>query len=301
MNKVKKNISKVSRNVILRNLILAACVVIVFFVLAALALNVFTRHNNREQVPDFLGMSIAEAQKAAKQGGLRLEIIDSLYVPAYDGGAVLDQQPKAGTEVKSGRRIFLTVNAHQQRMLQIPYVSGYSLRQAKNILEVAGFEIDKLVFRNDIAANNVLQQQFNGEVVTSKSHIKAEQGSGVTLVVGMDPQKPHSAMPKVVGFPLKEAKSRLWEAGFNVGEVVFDEGISLLDRNDAKVYEQTPEQGKRLTLGTTVTLKLAIDQEKIDGGNKKSDSAAKTIMSRQAAEDAAAAAAAAEAQNADNQ
>lgn len=281
-NTSKKNIvSRISGNTIARNLILGISAVIILVVAAALSLNAFTRHSSREIVPDFSEMSMDEALRAAKKGSLRIEVNDSVYVPAYDGGIVLDQLPKPGTEVKPGRRVFVTVNANKQRMVKIPYVTGYSLRKAKNNLEVAGLEIDKLIFKQDIAANNVLQQLYEGTVIGSGTEIKAEQGSGVTLVVGMDPEKPNQSVPKVVGFPLNEAKSRIWEAGFNVGEVTFDEGITLLNRNEAKVYEQSPEQGRRQSPGVVVSLKLALDQSKIDSGSKKSDSAAKRIITSQ--------------------
>ena len=91
------------------------------------------------------------------------------------------------------------------------YVAGYSLRQAKNILETAGLEIEKLVYVDDIATNNVLEQRVGPEVVAADNRVQARVGSGVVLTVGRAPGADLVSVPRVVGLPLREAKSRIWE------------------------------------------------------------------------------------------
>ncbi len=279
----KNLISRINNNVIARNLILAACGIIVFIFLVTILLNLFTRHNVQRDVPDFTGMTLQEAEHAARDASLDLTINDSLYVPAYDGGIILDQLPEAGSKVKPGRRIFLTVNSYRQRMVRIPYVTGFSLRQAKNNLETAGLTIDELIYRPDIATNYILEQRYQGQIITPGSTLEAEQGSGITLIVGMGEEPTLQPVPKTVGFPLNEAQSRLWEVGLNIGKVEFDPGINLLNRNDAHVYAQSPEQGRYVTLGTPVTLKLTLDDKKVEQGSIASDKAAKQIAKEQAA------------------
>lgn len=281
MGVVRKLIEKINSNAISRNLVLALCAIIVFVFVVSILLNLFTRHNSHKQVPDFAGMSMEEAQHAASKASLNLEVNDSLYVPAYDGGIVLDQTPIPGTAVKSGRRIFITVNSYRQKMVEVPYVTGFSLRQAKNNIEVAGLEIDKLIYRDDLATNYILEQRHNGKPVYPGTKLSIEAGSGITLIVGKGAGTGTQAIPKLVGFPLKEAKSRLWESGLNVGNVSFDQDVTLLNQKDARVYSQTPEQGHHAELGSSVTLKLTLDPEKTDRGSRASDRSAKKIISSQ--------------------
>lgn len=290
---MKKFLDWLRRNIFAKNLILAACAIIILIFATNILLNLFTRHNAHEEVPDFTGMTLAEAETAAQPGKLFLEVNDSLYVPLYEPGVILSQRPDPGTEVKSGRRILVTTNAHTQRMVRIPYVTGVSLRQAKNNLEVAGFEIEKLVYRTDIATNYVLETRYGNTAITAGSTLKAEQGSGITLVVGMNPDESTVIVPKIVGIPYREAKSRLWEMGLNLGKVDFGEGISPVNRNDSRVWKQTPAQGSRVTLGTTVSLHLTLEEGKVAEGSSTSDKEAQRIMSLRRAEEAAAAAAAA--------
>ena len=54
-----------------------------------------------------MGVKISDAERIAKDERLEIIINDSLFVPAYEGGVVLDQLPKGGAEVKAGRKVFL--------------------------------------------------------------------------------------------------------------------------------------------------------------------------------------------------
>lgn len=258
-------------NYVVRNVVLAVSLLVILLFAAHIALNLSTRHNKHVEVPDFLNMTIDEAGRMSRKGKLQIEINDSLYVPAFDPGVILEQRPSAGTQVKPGRRIYVTVNSSEQRMTVVPYVAGYSLRQAKNILETAGLEIENLVYVSDIATNNVLEQRVGPTVVTADNRVEARVGSGVTLTVGKAPDAGLIPVPRVVGLPLREAKSRLWEAGFNLGGVALEEGIDRMNIREARVYAQTPDQGRRAALGTGVLIRLSLDSLTIASGVSKSD------------------------------
>ncbi len=256
-------ISRLNRHPLLRAAVLFACGLVVFVFVVTIVLSIFTRHGQRKAVPDFAGMPLARAEQMALEAHLRLEVNDSLFVPAYEGGVVLDQNPAPGDHVKADRRIFVVVNAFHQRKVDIPYVTGYSLRQAKNTLEVAGLQIDKLVYRPDLATNYVLEERYQGRLISRTSREQAEVGSGITLFVGMG-EGAVVAVPKVIGFPLKEAKSRLWEVGLNVGEVIMDEGVTPMNIAEARVYAQSPDEGLAATLGRSVTLRITLDLRKLE-------------------------------------
>jgi beta-lactam-binding protein with PASTA domain len=266
--KKKKN----EPNIVVRNVVLAICFCIVGAFLLKISLNVATRHGEVYTVPDFSAMSIEEAKQAAAPAKLRLEIFDSLYVVGMPGGVVLDQLPKAGARVKSERRVLLTINSHNQRKAQIPYVAGYSLRQAKNILMTAGFEIERLEYVEDMAMNNVLTQYYKGQQIVQGSQLEAEIGSGIVLQVGFNPDaQTNPVVPRIVGRSLKEAKSMLWEAGYNVGDIMRDEDISAANQNDCKVYKQEPNQAEELAWGEKVTIYITTDGEKVKRGVSESD------------------------------
>ena len=149
-----------------------------------------------------------------------------------------------------GRKVYVTINSYRQKMVTVPYVAGRSLRQAKNMLEVAGLGIEQIVYRPDLATNYVLEEYADGKRVSEKSRVQLEAGSGVTLYVG-ESGSVSTLVPKTVGLHLQQAKSRLWELGLNIGKISFDEGINLLNQREARVYLQTPSAGSRARLKFT--------------------------------------------------
>ncbi|MBP3423888.1 MAG: PASTA domain-containing protein [Alistipes sp.] len=263
---------------ILWNLTLIAVVLVSLLVLSYIALAVGTRHGMRRTVPDFTGLGLKDAQYYAEQRGLKLIINDSLYVPAYPGGMVLEQLPKGGVAVKEGRKIYITINSFAQKKLPMPYVAGRSLRQAKNMLESAGFGIEKLEYVEDIATNYVLAQYLNGVEITEQSNIKIEKGTGVVLRVGVSPDQNVTTVPRLIGRKLFDAKGRLWEQGLNVGQVTYDEGITLLNEDDARVCRQSVIQSSQLPLGSTVSIHLTLDKQVVEEAAAEAERAVTALL-----------------------
>jgi beta-lactam-binding protein with PASTA domain len=228
------------------------------------AMSVGTRHNARRTVPDFIGQQFAEAEQCADNNDLEIIINDSIYVANIPGGVVLDQLPKGGVVVKPGRKVYVTINNAHQRIVDVPYVAGRSLRQAKNMLEMVGLTIDRIVYVRDLATNYVIDEYVNNEKVTEETKIRAEKGTGVVLHVGVAEDAQPVIAPVVVGFSLNDAKSRLWEMGLNVGKVSYDEGIPSLERKNAKVYSQSVTPGRSIGYGGVISLQLTIDEEKVN-------------------------------------
>ncbi len=253
--------AKIRRNRLASNLLAIAGLLVVLAFAAHFVMQLGTRHGSRRTVPDLAGILLDDARRLAERRDLRLIVNDSLHVPAYEGGIVLDQQPETGVEVKPGRAIYVTINSYRQKRVPVPYVAERSLRQAKNMLEIAGLEIAELVYRPDMAENYVLAEFFGRDSILPRSTVEAEIGSGVTLHVGLGEEYGRTAVPQLVGLGLQEAKGRLWESGLNVGEVTLDEGINLFNRKEARVCRQSIGAERSVTLGTRVALHLTLDLE----------------------------------------
>ena len=257
--------SWLKKHTIAYNVVVIALVFLGLAIASFIAMALGTRHSARRTVPDFVGLKMTDAEYFAGRRDLQIIINDSLHVSAYPGGVILDQLPKGGVVVKPGRKVYVTINSSRQRMVEVPYVAGRSLRQAKNMLETAGLTIDHLEYAEDIATNYVLAEFINGEEVLEDSLVvRAEKGSGVVLRVGVAAKETLTAVPQVLGRSLFEAKSRLWEAGLNIGEIIFDEGMPALERNRAKVYQQSLLPSAEAAYGERVSLNLTLDTAKVD-------------------------------------
>lgn len=278
MNDMKNYWLELKKRPLLYNAVAIIAVLAALTLASSLAMHFGTRHGSHRTVPDFKGVKLSQAERDARRKGLEIIVNDSLYVPVYEGGIILDQLPDVGTQVKAGRKIYVTINSYRQKMVRVPYVAGRSLRQAKNMLETAGLEIGKLVYVDDIATNYVLEEYCDGVAITPESAMEIEMGSGVTLHVGVQGGYGTAVMPKLIGLSLARAKSRIWEMGFNVGRITYDADIDMLKRKDARVWAQSVGQGHTAALGSTIDLKLTLDREKTERAGAASDNEAKERM-----------------------
>ena len=96
MQKQPSLIARIRENRLLWNILIIAAIILVMAVDAHLLMQIGTRHGTRRTVPDFSGVPLADAQRLARKHDLKLHINDSLFVPAYEGGIVLDQLPEGG-------------------------------------------------------------------------------------------------------------------------------------------------------------------------------------------------------------
>lgn len=254
----KKTTAKKERGVFLTLAINAAkalvLLVVVIFVVNIL-LGLLTRHGSNRNVPDLVGYSTEQAVQLLKEEDLELVVSDTLFVPVYEAGAILEQRPSAGEDkVKAGRKIYVTINAEHQRKVKVPYVTGLPLRQAVSNIMAEGLEIERLSFRSDITNKYVLDEILNEMSIDEESNLEVYMGTELTLVVGTNGES--NQVPNVVGKTLREAKSLLWGAGFNIGTLEYDAEMSLLDRTDAVVATQSPAAQTRASNGRAVSLTL---------------------------------------------
>jgi len=118
-------------------LIIAVSGVVIFGVLKWL--EHYTHHNKAVVVPDVKGLPLDEAVLFIQNNGLRYNVIDSVFAKEVAPGAIVEVIPHAGSKVKEGRILFITINATTSQMAEIPEVEDLSFRQAYALLRSRGF------------------------------------------------------------------------------------------------------------------------------------------------------------------
>ena len=246
-------------NWIVRNLLLAALFILGITFIVNLMLGIVTMHNKTITVPDMTNMTFVEAQKAASKAGLRVEICDSVFVRQMKKGVVFSQNPKAGSEVKKGRRILLTTNAVNAKKVSMPSLVGCSMRQAKAELVSKGLFLGRMTYIEDIATNNVLRQLYRNREI--KPGTMVESGSEIDLVLGLDPEQIITYAPDVAGMKYLRAIDIIQDNSLNVGRVSFDKNVlSYSDSLNAIVYKQVPEPGDiPLERGAEISIYLKLE------------------------------------------
>ncbi len=247
----------------------AVVVVLVLLLVASIFLKILTRHSNELEVPDFSGMTMREAQKAANRADLRLEVTDSVFLPKMGRGVIFRQNPHSGSKVKKNRRILLTINSLAPKQVTMPSVIGYSLRQAKAELVAKQLTVGKLIYVSDMATNNVLSQMYNGRFIAYGS--KVESGSEIDLELGNSGGE-NTFIPEIVGLSFITAKDILIDNSLNLGKLTYDETVkTYADTLSCFVIKQNPEPTNRssYSLGSRVDLLLSTDINKIEKDIKK--------------------------------
>ncbi len=250
---------KSSLNWIVKNLVLGALFVVVVVAAASIFLAVRTRHGKEITVPDLTSQTVQDALSTAGAAGLRVQVVDSVYMKRMPRGAVVSQLPKAGAKVKPGRKISLTINSTVPKKVSMPNLVHVSLRQAKAELAAKGLVLGRLTYVSDIATNNVLEQQFRGRSVAPGRQLYT--GSVIDLVLGLNGADAMTYVPNLHGYKYLRAVDALHDNSLNVSGLFFDKSVRTYnDSLNAVVYSQRPSAtGYPTVMGTGVTLYLSVD------------------------------------------
>ena len=254
---------KVLNNWIVKNLLGAVAFVLAVVLIASFVLGRITRHGQVVAVPDLTNVTVAEAAKLASDAGLRTVVYDSVYVRRMQKGAVFSQNPKAGTSVKLGRKIRLTINATLPKEVVMPALVGFSMRQAKAELVRNGLVLGRLIYVRDIATNNVLRQLYRNAEIRPGRMI--ESGATVDLVAGLSETESMTNVPDVRGMKCLRAIDAIQNNSLNIGKLKFDSSVkNYSDSLNAVVLNQSPAASRMpMRIGSEVTLALSVDPEKI--------------------------------------
>lgn len=101
-------------------------------------LDYWTHHGDYITVPDVKGMVYESAQASLDDEGFDVVLQDSVYENGKKPGEVVDQNPSAGSNVKPGRTVYLTINAFSPRTVKVPQLTDISVRQATTTLQGLG-------------------------------------------------------------------------------------------------------------------------------------------------------------------
>ena len=179
MNYLRFLISKVFA----KQLGLAFLVGCLILVIIYYSLDIFTQNNDHIMVPDFETLPLSEIPVLVERFELRYEVLDSAkFNPNYPPFAVIEQTPKAGSEVKRGRKIYFTLNPSGYRKLKVPDVIQITKRNAETRLTAVGFTLGEITYRNNIGRDMVLEISHKGEKIIPGTVLP--KTSKIDLVLG---------------------------------------------------------------------------------------------------------------------
>ena len=219
----------------LMHLLLMLGVSLVVLAVVFFFLRIYARQGEEYELPDVVGMNIAALQ-ADNPIDLDVVVMDSIFRPGEEGGVILSQDPKAGTRVKKGRKLYITMTAFTPEDAGLPELAGLTVRQAVNELYATGLTVGKLRFVDDPYKNNVIDQSSKGKTLYAGQQI--ERGTVVDLTVGLGDGTGRSVVPFTLGKTADLARRDIVAASLNVGHEHFK---NVKHRQTAVVYKQEPD------------------------------------------------------------
>lgn len=243
-----------------------ASVAAAFFIVVVLLfmLKYITRHNQELEVPSFANLTLEQATALADAHNLRLEVTDSVYINRMAPGTVYRQNPVANSKVKKNRRILLCINATSPKLVKMPHLVGFSLRQALSELASSQLRVGRLIYVKDMATNNVVGQQYKGRDIEFGTEIVCE--SEIDLKVGVNPDEDMTYLPNLLGIPYPLVKNYLIDNSLNLDKAIFDSTVKdFKDSLAAVVYRQIPDVrdttiAQSIKMGSPVVVYCSLDK-----------------------------------------
>lgn len=212
---------------------------------AYLAFSLFVRRGETI-LPDLRGTAEANAAAVAADQGLRIEWTDlERFDETVPAGHVLTQQPRAGSLVKRGSLLRLTLSRGSQRV-EVPAVVGETLLAAQVRLREAGLRVGRttsLLTPDGGTGIVVLQNPRAGDL--------AEPTSPVDLGLAADAPGRVWIMPDLIDRSYDLVRGGLEARGFSFGRVAYE---PYPGRSPGTVLRQFPLAGHPLRLSDPISL-----------------------------------------------
>ncbi|MBQ9545851.1 MAG: hypothetical protein IJU90_00995 [Bacteroidales bacterium] len=256
--------SFLKKHPIIMQLVWMLLISLVIIIFVFIGIRIFSRHGKVYELPDMTMQRLVELQKSNPLG-LEFVVLDSLYHDGQEGGLVLTQDPKPGSIIKKGRKIYITTTAYAPDDAILPDITGgVTLRNAISQLEGVGLCGGTLKFVDSPFRNTIIEMTYKGKVVYAGE--KLTNGAKIDLVVGLgdEPSKAYSVVPFVIGKRPDRVRREILSASFNIGTEHYD---GVKNRATAVVYQQKPgyDGVSQYPFGTRVELWYCdADEQKIN-------------------------------------
>ncbi|MXV16570.1 PASTA domain-containing protein [Hufsiella ginkgonis] len=238
-----------------KNFLVAIVSLVSLLLIAFFSLRFYTNHGEALPVPELKGLMLEEAIQVLESEGFQYQV-DSVYQADKKPGAVVEQDPDAGTRVKRNRVIYLTVITRTAPDVGFPDILNKTFLEVQAIITNYGLKVGDTSYVSDIERDRVLEAKFGG--VTVKPGQEIPKGSRIDLVLGDGQGASEVDLPDLTGLTISEALFMLKGASLDLGDRVY-EG-SVLDSAKAKIIKQYPAVSDSLTkvsIGTKIDVVLS--------------------------------------------
>ncbi len=166
---------------------IAASIVAAFTFLLILFLDFRTNHGEEIKVPDLSKLKLEVAEEKLNDIDLEVFLLDTVdFNPEFPPFTILEQDPKAGSLVKDGRKIYVKLNAGEFTNIEIPEFKDKTYRQILATIKSLTLREGKITYKTHIAKDVVLQIYQNGRRLRAGDIVKKNSTLDFVLGDGKD-------------------------------------------------------------------------------------------------------------------
>jgi beta-lactam-binding protein with PASTA domain len=242
-------------DVLIHLAIIVSIILVLFFGFFFVYLPWSTNHGDAVKVPNLKGLSMDAAEDLLDEADLDYEISDSVFVSGAEPLSIIANYPKSGANVKTGRKIYLTVAAISAPLVKLPNIIGRSTSSAQNQLLSSGLIYDGEEKIAALEENTVLAVKINGREIQQGDEIP--KGSKITFVVGDGYGNQRIDVPNLLGMAQDEADILVTGLGLTIGNITFEAS----DKPAGTVISQQPSSGidEKIKIGSPVNIWVSGD------------------------------------------
>jgi beta-lactam-binding protein with PASTA domain len=162
---------------------LALAIVVGFTFLVIQFLDFRTNHGQEIKVPDLSKMKLEIAEEKLNELDLEVFLLDTVEFNAdFPPFTILEQDPKAGSLVKDGRKVYVKLNAGEFTDITIPEFKDKTFRQISSTIKSLTLKEGKITYKPHIAKDVVLQIYQDGRRLRAGDKVK--KNSTLDFVLG---------------------------------------------------------------------------------------------------------------------
>ena len=151
---------------------IAAAIVAAFTFLLILFLDFITNHGQEIKVPDLSKMKLEIAEEKLNDIDLEVFLLDTVdFNPEFPPFTILEQDPKVGSLVKDGRKIYVKLNAGEFTNIEIPDFKDKTYRQILATIKSLTLKEGKISYKPHIAKDVVLQIYQNYDLLNFRKKL----------------------------------------------------------------------------------------------------------------------------------
>lgn len=227
--------------------------------LTALMVFVFVRLGNkpREVEPDYIllpsvvGETYEDAKKILEDQGFLVIKGGSEKSNQVAAGSVSSQDPRTGQKLKYGFLVTLNISGGATTD-SVPNLGFKTLSEAEVMVSNSKFSLGEVTYvNNDLAKGIIISQE-------PEAGMDVNDDSLIMLTVSLGPENNQVVVPRLTNLTLKDSQKRLIELGLDVGEIEYEEHVSI---EKESIISQSIAEGTEVELGSLIDIVVSSGKE----------------------------------------